>query len=277
MINYDIHWNPVRLVQRFGRIDRIGSQNTSIQMINFWPDMDLDSYLNLKVRVESRMKAVVLTSTGDDNLLSPEEKGDLEYRRKQLEQLQHKVVDLEDMGTGVTITDLGLTEFRMELMEYAKHHPELEITPGGISAVTAAREDAASGVIFVLKNVHNEVNINDRNRIHPYYLVYLSDDGDIIYDHLAPRDILETMRQLCRGKAEPIAALCEKFERETAYGEDMSLYSTLLNDAVESIVDTKEDSDLESLFRAGGTTALLNEINGLDDFQLICFLVVKEM
>ena len=239
--------------------------------------MDLDSYLNLKVRVESRMKAVVLTSTGDDNLLSPEEKGDLEYRRKQLEQLQHKVVDLEDMGTGVTITDLGLTEFRMELMEYAKHHPELEITPGGISAVTAAQEDAPSGVIFVLKNAHNEVNINDRNRIHPYYLVYLSDDGDIIYDHLAPRDILETMRQLCRGKTEPIAELCAEFERETAYGEDMEQYSTLLTDAVESIVDTKEDSDLESLFRAGGTTALLNEINGLDDFQLICFLVVKEM
>ena len=181
------------------------------------------------------------------------------------------------MGTGVTITDLGLTEFRMELMEYAKHHPELEITPGGISAVTAAQEDAPSGVIFVLKNVHNEVNINDRNRIHPYYLVYLSDDGDIIYDHLAPRDILETMRQLCRGKTEPIAELCAEFERETAYGEDMEQYSTLLTDAVESIVDTKEDSDLESLFRAGGTTALLNEINGLDDFQLICFLVVKEM
>lgn len=277
VINYDIHWNPVRLVQRFGRIDRIGSQNTSIQMINFWPDMDLDSYLNLKVRVESRMKAVVLTSTGDDNLLSPEEKGDLEYRRKQLEQLQHKVVDLEDMGTGVTITDLGLTEFRMELMEYAEHHPELEVTPGGISAVTTAQEDALSGVIFVLKNVHNEVNINDRNRIHPYYLVYLSDDGEIVYDHLAPRDILETMRQLCRGKTEPIAELCAKFERETAYGEDMDQYSTLLNDAVESIVDTKEDSDLESLFRAGGTTALLNEINGLDDFQLICFLVVKEV
>lgn len=277
VINYDIHWNPVRLVQRFGRIDRIGSQNDVIQMINFWPDMDLDAYLKLEKRVESRMKAVVMTSTGDDNLLSPEEKGDLEYRRKQLEQLQHKVVDLEDMGTGVSITDLGLTEFRMELMEYAKHHPELEVTPGGISAVTAAQEDAASGVIFVLKNVHNEVNINDRNRIHPYYLVYLSDDGDIIYDHLAPRDILETMRQLCRGKTEPIAELCAKFERETAYGEDMDQYSTLLNDAVESIVDTKEDSDLESLFRAGGTTALLNEINGLDDFQLVCFLVVKEV
>lgn len=131
LINYDIHWNPVRLVQRFGRVDRIGSQNDVIQMINFWPDMQLDDYINLKARVETRMKALVMASTGDDNLLSPEEQGDLEYRREQLQRLQTEVVDLEDMNSGVSITDLGLNEFRMELMEYAKQHPELEKTPGG--------------------------------------------------------------------------------------------------------------------------------------------------
>lgn len=129
LINYDIHWNPVRLVQRFGRIDRIGSKNDVIQLINFWPDMDLDSYINLKGRVETRMKALVMTSTGDDNLLSPEEQGNLEYRREQLKRLQTEVVDLEEMGTGVSITDLGLNEFRMEVMEYAKRHPELELMP----------------------------------------------------------------------------------------------------------------------------------------------------
>lgn len=276
VINYDIHWNPVRLVQRFGRIDRIGSQNDVIQMINFWPDMDLDTYLQLKKRVESRMKAVVMTSTGDDNLLSPEEKGDLEYRRKQLEQLQHEIVDLEDMGTGVSITDLGLTEFRMELMDYANDHPELETTPGGISAVTAAQNVAPSGVVFVLKNVHNEINMGDRNRLHPYYLVYLSDEGDVVYDHLSPRDILETMRQLCRGRTAPIEALYQAFNQETSYGENMQAYSSLLEDAVLSIIDAKADNDLESLFHAGGTTALLNQVSGLDDFELICFLVVKE-
>ena len=175
LVNYDIHWNPVRLVQRFGRVDRIGSRNGVIQMINFWPDMQLDDYINLKARVETRMKALVMTSTGDDNLLSPEEQGDLEYRRKQLQRLQTEVVDLEDMGTGVSITDLGLNEFRMELMEYSKHHPELETCPGGISAVAAATPDAPAGVVFVLKNVHNEVNIDNRNRLHPYYLVYLTE------------------------------------------------------------------------------------------------------
>ena len=276
LINYDIHWNPVCLVQRFGRIDRIGSKNDVIQLINFWPDMDLDSYINLKGRVETRMKALVMTSTGDDNLLSPEEQGNLEYRREQLKRLQTEVVDLEEMGTGVSITDLGLNEFRMEVMEYAKRHPELETTPGGISAVTQALPDAPAGVVFVLKNVHNEININDRNRLHPYYLVYLTEEGEIVYDHLSPRSTLETMRQLCHGKTEPIQALCRAFNEETRCGEEMQLYSDLLEEAVLSIVDAKEDSDLDSLFRAGGTTALLNQISGLDDFELICFLVVKE-
>lgn len=276
VINYDIHWNPVRLVQRFGRIDRIGSRNVVIQMINFWPDVQLDAYIDLRARVETRMKALVLSSTGDDNPLSPEEKGDLEYRREQLQRLRTEVVDLEDMRGGVSITDLGLNEFRMELLEYAKHHPELGTCPGGISAVAAATPDAPPGVVFVLKNVHNEVNINDRNRLHPYYLVYLDEDGVTLHSHLCPKDILDAMRQLCRGQKQPDKALCRAFNAETDDGRKMQKYSDLLEDAVLSIVDAKADSDLDSLFRAGGTTALLDKVSGLDDFELICFVVVRE-
>ena len=164
----------------------------------------------------------------------------------------------------------------MELLEFAKHHPELETTPGGISAVTATQPDAPAGVIFVLKNIHNEVNVQNRNRIHPYYLTYLSEDGEVIYDHLSPRDILETMRRLCRGKTEPVPELCRIFNEETENGEHMEEYSELLEDTVLSILDAKENSDLDSLFRAGGTTALLNQITGLDDFELVCFITVKE-
>lgn len=275
LINYDIHWNPVRLVQRFGRVDRIGSQNDVIQMINFWPDMQLDDYINLKARVETRMKALVMASTGDDNLLSPEEQGDLEYRREQLQRLQTEVVDLEDMNSGVSITDLGLNEFRMELMEYAKQHPELEKTPGGISAVTSATPDAPAGIIFILKNVHQEVNVDNRNRLHPYYLVYLDEEGITIHDHLSPKATLDAMRQLCRGKTDPIPELYQAFNQETEDGRNMAVYSSLLEDAVLSIVDAKEDSDLDSLFRAGGTSALLSQVSGLDDFQLVCFLVIR--
>lgn len=162
LINYDIHWNPVRIIQRFGRIDRIGSRNKDIQLVNYWPDMELDEYIQLKGRVESRMKATVLTSTGDDNLLSDNEKGDLEYRRKQLKNLQEEVIDIEDMDTGINIMDLGLNEFRLDLLSYIKEHPDIEHAPFGMNAVAGAKGDVKPGVIYVLKNRNNAVNIDKK-------------------------------------------------------------------------------------------------------------------
>ncbi len=174
LINYDIHWNPVRIIQRFGRIDRIGSRNAYIQLVNFWPNMTLDDYINLKSRVETRMKITVMTATGDDDLINPEEKGDLEYRKQQLKRLQEEVVDLEDMSTGISIMDLGLNEFRLDLLAYIKNHGDLEKTPRGLHAVVPKTEGCPEGVIFVLKNVNNSVNIDNQNRIHPFYMVYIS-------------------------------------------------------------------------------------------------------
>ena len=275
LVNYDIHWNPVRIIQRFGRIDRIGSRNAFIQLVNFWPDVDLDEYINLKGRVETRMKVTVMTSTGDDNLLSPEEKGDLEYRRAQLKRLQEEVVDLEDMSTGISIMDLGLNEFRMDLLEYMKHHDDVEHTPFGMSAVTSADSENPPGVIFVLKNRNSAVNSDNLNRIHPFYMVYIREDGGIVCDYLNPKKLLDTMRLLCRGKSEPIAELYHAFNRETQDGRDMEVVSLLLNDAINSIVDKKEESDIDSLFKAGGTTALHAAVSGLDDFELIAFLIIK--
>ena len=275
LINYDIHWNPVRIIQRFGRIDRIGSKNQCIQLVNFWPDMDLDEYINLKSRVETRMKITVMTSTGDDDLINAEEKGDLEYRREQLKRLQREVVDLEDMSSGISIMDLGLNEFRLDLLEYLKLHEEIENAPKGIHAVVASGQDTPPGVIFVLKNRNESVNADHRNRIHPFYMVYIADDGDIICDYLDPKKLLDTFRFLCRGKSEPNVTLCKAFNTETKDGKDMKAVSTLLSDAISSVMDVKEESDIDSLFTAGGTTALLSDVNGLDDFELICFLVVR--
>ena len=275
VINYDIHWNPVRIIQRFGRIDRIGSTNQQIQLVNFWPDMDLDEYINLKSRVETRMKITVMTSTGDDDLINPEEKGDLEYRKAQLKRLQEEVVDIEDMSEGISIMDLGLNEFRLDLLEYGKHHDDLDKKPFGMHAVVPATEEYPEGVIFVLKNRDNSVNIDNRNRIHPFYMVYIGTDGDIICDYLNPRDLLNAMRLLCKGQDQPIRAVYEKFNEETDDGRNMADMSELLSEAIDSIMDTKEESDIDSLFRAGGTTALLSEISGIDDFELICFLVVR--
>lgn len=275
LINYDIHWNPVRIIQRFGRIDRIGSRNAYIQLVNFWPNMTLDDYINLKSRVETRMKITVMTATGDDDLINPEEKGDLEYRKQQLKRLQEEVVDLEDMSTGISIMDLGLNEFRLDLLAYIKNHGDLEKTPRGLHAVVPKTEGCPEGVIFVLKNVNNSVNIDNQNRIHPFYMVYISTEGEIVCDYLNPKGLLDDVRLLCRGKSEPIKALCAQFNRETDDGRNMSEMSELLSMAIDSIIDAKADNDIDSLFKSGGTSALMSAVSGLDDFELICFLVVK--
>lgn len=275
LVNYDIHWNPVRIIQRFGRIDRIGSKNQYIQLVNFWPDMDLDEYINLKSRVETRMKISIMTSTGDDDLINPEEKGDLEYRKQQLKRLQEEVVDIEDMSSGISIMDLGLNEFRLDLLEYVKTHPDLEKKPKGLHAVVPATEDLPEGVIFVLRNINNSVNIDNQNRIHPFYMVYIGIDGEVICDYLNPKKMLDDIRLLCRGKNEPIKDLCQQFNEETDDGRDMVEMSELLSEAIESIINSKEESDIDSLFSAGGTSALMSSVSGLDDFELICFLVIK--
>lgn len=275
LVNYDIHWNPVRIIQRFGRIDRIGSKNQYIQLVNFWPDMDLDEYINLKSRVETRMKISIMTSTGDDDLINPEEKGDLEYRKQQLKRLQEEVVDIEDMSSGISIMDLGLNEFRLDLLEYVKTHPDLEKKPKGLHAVVPATEDLPEGVIFVLRNINNSVNIDNQNRIHPFYMVYIGIDGEVICDYLNPKKMLDDIRLLCRGKNEPIKHLCHQFNEETEDGRDMVEMSELLSEAIESIINSKEESDIDSLFSAGGTSALMSSVSGLDDFELICFLVIK--
>ena len=275
LVNYDIHWNPVRIIQRFGRIDRIGSRNSQIQLVNFWPDMDLDEYINLKGRVETRMKISVMTSTGDDDLINPEEKGDLEYRKQQLKRLQEEVVDIEDMSSGISIMDLGLNEFRLDLLEYVKNHGDLDKKPKGMHAVVPATDELPEGVVFILKNINNSVNIDDQNRIHPFYMVYIGMDGKVVCDYLNPKKMLDDIRLLCRGKKEPIKDLCQRFNEETDDGKDMTEMSELLSEAIKSIIDCKEESDIDSLFSAGGTSALMSEVSGLDDFELICFLVVK--
>ena len=276
LINYDIHWNPVRIIQRFGRIDRIGSQNDVIQLVNYWPDIELDDYLKLKGRVEARMTGMDITGAGSSNvLLSNEEQADLEYRKSQLKRLQEEVVDLEDMDTGINIMDLGLNEFRMDLISYMNSNPNIEHTPFGMSAVVPASNAAESGVIYILKNRNNAINIGKQNLLHPFYMVYLSHDGEILCDHLSPKHLLDIMRVSCKGKTQPDMELCKQFNEETDDGRSMSHYSELLQKAVASIVEQKETSDLESLFFSGETTALVGDIAGLDDFELICFLVIK--
>lgn len=275
VINYDIHWNPVRIIQRFGRIDRIGSKNNKIQLVNFWPDMDLDDYINLKARVETRMRISIMTSTGDDDLINEAEKGDLEYRSKQLKRLDEEIVDLEEMNDGISITDLGLGEFRGDLLEYVKVHGEIDKVPYGMHAIAEASNELGRGVIYVLKNINKSVNINSQNRLHPFYMVYISENGEVLCNHLQPKKLLDIMRLMGKRHSEPNFKLCKEFNAQTKDGRDMRKYSKLLSDAIQSIIGVSQDSELDSFFCSPTTTAMSCNIKGLDDFELICFLVVR--
>lgn len=276
LINYDIHWNPVRIIQRFGRIDRIGSKNAYIQLVNFWPDVTLDEYIDLKAKVETRMKIVDMTATGDDNILSDEEKMDLEYRKAQLKRLQEEVVDIEEMSSGISIMDLGLNEFRLDLLDYMKEHPDIEHAPFGLHAVTSSTQDMPAGVVFVLKNRSGSVNINNQNRLHPFYMVYISKDGEIICDHLSPKQMLDKMRYLCKGKTQPIPELYRAFNKETHDGRNMNKVSHLLGEAIASIIEVKNESDISNFLGGVQMSFLADEIKGLDDFELVCFLIVRD-
>lgn len=273
LINYDIHWNPVRIIQRFGRIDRIGSTNDVIQMVNFWPDISLDEYINLKARVENRAKLVAVSSTGEDTIDNTDP--DMAYRKKQLETLQNEVVDLEDMSSGVNIMDLGLNEFQLDLQKLREKYGDYEAKPYGIHAITQSDNNHPAGVIFVLKNHNNAMNIDKQNRLHPFYLVYIDENGEVVSSHFNPKKVLDDMRYLSKDKSLPIENLTQSFNIETREGKEMSKYSNLLNQAIDSMISSKQEKDIDSLFTTGGTTALENDINGLNDFELIDFLVVR--
>jgi SNF2 family DNA or RNA helicase len=274
LVNYDIHWNPVRIIQRFGRIDRIGSKNDSITMVNFWPDVTLDNYINLKQRVENRMLISNMASTGDDNILNADEK-DLEYRKIQLQKLQEEVIDLEDLREGVSITDLGLNEFRIDLSSYIKTYGPLKNVPEGLHAVVKSSELLPQGVVFILKNVNSGVNINKLNRLHPYYLVYIKNSGELHLNHIESKKILDAVRMLCKGKSDPLIELCKTLSEETDEYHQMEPYSQLLKQSIGTILETEEEKEVLSLFKAGGTTALKDKFKGIEDFKLVSFLIVR--
>jgi hypothetical protein len=281
LINYDIHWNPVRIIQRFGRIDRIGSRNTCIQLVNYWPDITLDEYINLKERVENRMVIADVTATGDDNVLNSKA-NDLSYRKEQLRRLQEEVIEMEDLKTGVSITDLGLNDFRMDLLNYLKSNGDLAGVPSGMHAVVPADPERGlpPGVIFALRNRNQSVNVDQQNRLHPYYLIYIASGAPheqprVIANHTEVKRVLDLVRSACKGRGDPIPEAYRPFNLATQDGREMKPYSELLAQAIRSMVDLKEEKDLDSLFTSPRTSALVSPIAGLDDFELIAFLVVQ--
>lgn len=277
LINYDIHWNPVRIIQRFGRVDRIGSKNKDIQLVNFWPNIELDEYINLKGRVENRMVMVDVSATGEENIIVNNDKvmNDLEYRKNQLEKLKDQVIDLEDVSDAISITDLTFNDFKIELMEYMKkHRKELDNAPFGIYSIVPAGE-FEPGVIFLLRQIKGVKESKDKNALTPYYLVYISEDEEVKLNYIQSKKILDYYQKLCSGKKEVFRNLVESFDRETDNGRQMDKYSQLLKESIENIIGKKQETGVRSLFTKGGTSPVKNNIEGLEEFELISFLILK--
>lgn len=301
LINYDIHWNPVRIIQRFGRIDRLGSKNDKIQLVNFWPTADLDNYINLKQRVESRMALVDVTATADDNLLATDQieeliEEDLKYRNQQLKKLKDEVLDLEEMSDSISLTDFTLDDFRIELIKFLENNRQkLEDAPFGLYAVVpspsgrhskhldadkftaAEKEIIKPGVVYCLKQKGNTDGNEEVNPLQPYFLVYIRDDGQVRFNYTNAKQILEIYRLICSGRQQPYEQLCELFNAETNQGEEMSKYSDLLSKAIEEIsrVFKKRANQKLTSDRGALVVPQSKQVNNKDDFELVTWLVIK--
>ncbi len=277
LVNYDIHWNPVRIIQRFGRIDRIGSKNDIIQLVNFWPNMELDEYINLEARVSGRMVMLDMSATGEENIITDSENmNDLDYRKKQLHQLQEQIVDLEDISGGISITDLTFNDFKMDLVNYMKKHKEvLETASTGMYAIAKSNiDEAEKGVIFCLKQISQEIKPSEHNPLNPYFLVYIKDNGEVLLNFIQSKKILDLYKKVCSGENKVYSELIAQFNTETNEAKDMRKFTNFLEKTVENIVGKEEEKGLESLF-SFGETSLNNSIQNMDDFELISFLVIK--
>ncbi len=283
LINYDIHWNPVRIIQRFGRIDRIGSKNEVIQLLNFWPTEDLDAYIDLAERVKGRMVLLDVSATGEENIIDEQkskEMNDLEYRKKQLQKLQNEVVDLEDISGGISITDLTFNDFKIDLMGYMKEHEEeLSNAPSGLYAIARIsdnlRDTVKPGVIFVLRQIKGARQTKEQNPLFPYYLAYITDDGDVEANFLQAKQVLDYLKKFCSGQKTVAKDLADVFNAETKHGRRMEKYSALLQQTIEDLIGKKQEVGVASLFSKGGTAMPQSFDDGMADFELVDFVVLK--
>jgi hypothetical protein len=287
LVNYDIHWNPVRIIQRFGRIDRIGSASHTVQLVNFWPTQDLEKYVNLKNRVEARMALVDIAATFEDNILKTDEieeliHEDMRYRDKQLLRLREEVLDLEDFSESVTLNEFTLDDFRIELSKYIEANRKLlQDAPLGLYAVVPPHPEnqiIAPGVVFCLKQKGDAKSGETVNPLQPYYLVYVRDDGVVRFSFAQPKQILEIYRLLCGGKSAAYEQLCQLFDADTNNGADMKKYNGLLAAAVDSIARTFQKrlaSGLQSS-RDFVIPKQNEQARETTDFDLVTWLVIQQ-
>jgi len=284
LVNYDIHWNPVRIIQRFGRIDRIGSRNSVIQLVNFWPNIELDEYINLEARVSGRMVLLDISATGEENVIEESHRdhmNDLAYRKRQFQALQEQVIDIEDLGGGISITDLTLNDFRMDLLGYLKDHKEeLAGLPIGVFSVAVddeilSDEGLEPGALFCLRGDEERIAVDATYSLAPYFLVFVGDDGEVLLNFTQTRRILDVVKKLSLGRSKPDVGALAAFAAATREGADMAHYRTLLEQAVAAVSGHADEKGVESLFRRGGTTLQGQATGGVADFEVVAFLPIR--
>ncbi len=288
VLNYDIHWNPVRLIQRFGRIDRIGSRNSAVHMVNYWPTKDMDAYLKLENRVLARMALVDATASGSDDPFTEEDliegvQLELNFRDQQLLRIQEEILDLDDLSDNVVMSDLSMDYFLAQLRQYLESHKEeLEATPLGAYAIAPAHQDGLGpGALFLLRQ-HNTTAVSSRqppaSPVHPFYLVYIQGDGTIRYGCSNARQALQTFETAAIGKTHPIQDLCDHFDRETNHGQEMSYYDSLLDNVVAHIRQTLASRAARGLGRGGSRDFVLPKASETPkeptDFELVTWLIL---
>lgn len=277
LVNYDIHWNPVRIIQRFGRIDRLGSKNDKIQLVNFWPNMELNEYINLESRVKGKMVLLDISATGEENLIEMNENDemtDLEYRRKQLEQIQNTVLDLEDIQGGITITDTNMNDFRMDILEYEKEHlAELKTTPKGIhTVVETTDEEILPGTVFCMRSSAQQ---KGKSLLAPYYLVYMGEDGSTILGYTQGKRCLDYLKKLCQGKMDVLTHLTQILKKETKNYTNMSRYSSSFQLAIESVIGKSQEVGAASFFLSELISLNSEGATSQSDFEIVAFVVIK--
>lgn len=286
LINYDIHWNPVRIIQRFGRVDRLGSRNAQIQLVNFWPSVELDEYINLENRVKQRMKMLDLSATGEDDVIAEDSNTmkDLEYRRNQLVQLQDAVIDLEDVQGSVSLTDFTMDDFRMDLMNLSKKYEEyLENIPPAMFALVQnqneqLKDEIKPGVIFCLRRVECYDDNNESNPIYPYYLVYVTEDQEVYYNYAQVKKILDLYRSLCNGTSKILKGLVHSFNKETKFNKKMGNYQQLLKIATDEIIGKSNEEEVNSIFSFSGLNLFnTSQTQNKESFEVITYLIIKEV
>ena len=299
VVNYDIHWNPVRIIQRFGRVDRIGTRNRTVRLVNCWPVADLDNYLGVKVRVESRMALVDLAATQTDNLLDPNQleelaREDLLFRDRQLQRLKEEVLGLDEIEDSVSLTDFSLDEFRLDLLRYLEaNRSELEEAGEGLYAIVPASENssprALPGAIFCLRHRKNHIaNVDTSNQpeetskvnpLAPYYLIYIHDDGNVRFGFVQPKETMRLFRELAAGEATALEKLCELFDRRTDDGSRMDNYDRLIQKSLASIERTFTRRIAATLLSSRAAilpTSQETPTANSDDFDLVSWLLVLQ-